>query len=72
MLGLIQKYKNIFSKGYTQYWAEEFFVVSKIKNTVSWIYVISNLNGEPITGSFHKKKLKKTNKKKTIENRKSN
>ena len=31
------------------------FVVSKIKNTVLWIYVISDLNGEPITGSFSEK-----------------
>ena len=33
------------------------FVVSKIKNTVLWIYVISDLNGEPITGSFSEKGL---------------
>ena len=68
MLGLIQKYKNIFSKGYTQYWSEEVFVVSKIKNTVSWIYIVSNLNGEPVTENFHKKELQKTNNKKTQNN----
>ena len=32
----ISKYKNIFSKGYTQNWSEEVFVFSKIKNAVSW------------------------------------
>ena len=32
----ISKYKNIFAKGYTPNWSEEVFVVSKIKNTVSW------------------------------------
>ena len=47
----ISKYKNIFAKGYTQNWSEEVFVVIKIKNTVPWTYVISDLNGEPITGS---------------------
>ena len=47
----ISKYKNIFAKGYTPNWSEEVFVVSKIKNTVPWTYVISDLNGEPITGS---------------------
>ena len=47
----ISKYKNIFAKGYTQNWSEV-FVVSKIKNTVPWTYVISDLNGEEITGSF--------------------
>ena len=49
----ISKYKNIFAKGYTQNWSEEVFVVSKIKNTVPWTYVISDLNGEPITGTFY-------------------
>ena len=36
-------------------------IISKIKNTVSWTYVISDLNGEEIAGRFYKKKLKKTN-----------
>ena len=51
----ISKYKNIFAKGYTQNWSEEVFVLSKIKNTVPWTYMISDLNGEPITGSFYEK-----------------
>ena len=36
------------------------FVISKIKNTVPWIYVISNLNGEKILGTFYEKELQKT------------
>ena len=32
--------------------------VFKIKNTVPWTYVISDLNSEPIAGSFHEKKKK--------------
>ena len=60
----ISKYKNIFAKGYTQNWSEEVFVVSKIKNTVPWTYVISDLNGEEITGSFYEKELQKTNQEK--------
>ena len=60
----ISKYKNIFAKGYTQNWSEEVFVVSKIKNTVPWTYVISDLKVEPITGSFYEKELQKTNQKK--------
>ena len=44
----ISKYKNIFAKGYTTSWSEV-FVVSKIKNTVLWTYVVSELNGEEIT-----------------------
>ena len=59
----ISKYKNIFAKGYTPNWSEEVFVVSKIKNTVPWTYVVSNLNGEEITGSFYEKELQKTSQK---------
>ena len=32
----ISKYKNIFTKGCTPNWSEEFFVIKKVKNTVSW------------------------------------
>ena len=52
----ISKYKNIFAKGYTPNWSEEVFVVSKIKNTVPWTYVINYLNGEEITETFFMKK----------------
>ena len=57
----ISKYKNIFAKGYTPNWSEEVFVVSKIKNTVPWTYVINDLNGEEIVGKCYEKKLQKTN-----------
>ena len=56
----ISKYKNIFAKGYTPNWSEEVFVVSEIKNTAHWTYVVSDLNGEEITGSFSEKELQKT------------
>ena len=56
----ILKCKNIFTKGYTPNWPEEVFVVSKIKNTVPWTYVINDLNGEEITGSFYEKELQRT------------
>ena len=59
----ISKYKNIFAKGYTPNWSEEVFVVNKIKNTVPWTYVINDLNGEEISGSFYEKELQKTNQK---------
>ena len=36
------------------------FVVSKIKNTIPWTYIISDLNGEKIDGSFYEKELLKT------------
>ena len=53
----ISKYKNIFPKEYIPNWSEEVFVVSKIKNTVTWTYVINNLNGEEIIGTFYEKEL---------------
>ena len=60
----ISKYKNIFTNGYTPNWSEEIFVVSKIKDTVPWTYVISDLNGEPIAGSFYEKELQKASQEK--------
>ena len=59
----ISKYKNIFAKVYTPDWSEEVFVVSKIKSTVPWTYVINDLNGEDIIETFFEKQLKKTNQK---------
>ena len=59
----ISKYKNIFAKGYTPNWSEEVLVIKKVKNTVPWTYVINDLNGEEINGSFYEKELQKTNQK---------
>ena len=53
----ILKYKNSLAKGYIQNWSEEIFIISKIKNTVRWFYVISDLNGEKIDGTFYGKEL---------------
>ena len=58
----ISKYKNIFTKGYYMpNWSEEVFVIKKVKNTVPWTYVINDLNGEEIIGTFYEKELQKTN-----------
>ena len=57
----ISKQKNIFTKGYTPNWSDEIFVIKKVKNTVSWAYVINDLNGEEIIGTFYEKELQKTN-----------
>ena len=59
----ISKYKNIFAKGYAPNWSEEVFIINQIKNTVRWIYAISDLNGKEITESFYEKELQKTNQK---------
>ena len=49
----ISKYKNIFAKGYTLNWSEEVFIFKKVKNTVPWTYVINDVNGEQIIGTFY-------------------
>ena len=57
----ISKYKNVFANGHAPNWSEQIFVISKVKNTVPWTYVISDLNGEKIVGSFYEKELQKKN-----------
>ena len=55
----ISKNKKIFAKGYTPNWSEGVFVIKKVKNTVSWTYVISNLNDEKLLEHFMQKNCKK-------------
>ena len=55
----ISKCKNIFAKWYMPNWSEEVFVIKKVKNTVPWTYVINDLNGEEIIGTFYEKELQK-------------
>ena len=38
---------------------KKFFVIKQIKNTVTWTYVISDLNEEEIVGNFYKKRIAK-------------
>ena len=38
-------------------WSEEIFIIKKIKNTVPWTYVINDLNGEEIIGTFYENEL---------------
>ena len=51
----ISKHKNIFEKRYDPDWSKEVFVNKKVKNTVPWTYVISDLKGEEIVGTFFEK-----------------
>ena len=57
----ISKCKNIFAKGYTPNWSEEIFIIKKVKDTAPWTYVINDLNGDEIIGTFYEKELQKTN-----------
>ena len=49
------------AKGYAANWSKEVFVISRIKNTVPWTYVIMDLNGEEIIQTFYEKELQRIN-----------
>ena len=55
----ISKHKNIFAKGYTPNWSEEVFLIKKTKIQ----YVVNDLNGEEIIGTFYEKQFQKTDQK---------
>ena len=57
----LSKYKNNFAKGYTLNWSEKVLVIKNVKNTVLWTYVINDLNGEEIVGTFYEKESQETN-----------
>ena len=40
------KYKNIFSKGYTEIWSRKVFVIDFVLKTNSWTYKFKDLRGE--------------------------
>ena len=42
----ITKYKNIFSKGYTENWTKEIFVIDSELKTNPWTYKTKYLNRE--------------------------
>ena len=56
----ISKYKNIFAKGYMPNWSEEIFIIKKNKNTLPWTYVMNNLNGDKIIGTFYENEVQGT------------
>ena len=60
----ISKYKSIFAKVYMSNSSEEILLISEIKNTAPWTYVLNDLNGEQIIGTFYEKELQATNQQK--------
>ena len=46
------KYKIIFAKDNAPDWSEKVFFITKVKNAVPWVYVISDLNGEKLVRTF--------------------
>ena len=57
----LSKYKNIFATAYVPNWSKEVFVITKVKNNLSWTYVISDLKGKEIFETFYEKELQSTN-----------
>ena len=53
----IIKYKNIFSKGYTENWSREILIIDSILKNNSQTDTIKDLNREKIIGSFYEKEL---------------
>ena len=54
-LVILLEYQNIeifLQKVTLQIGLKKIFVIKKVKNTVPWIYIISDLNGKEIVGTF--------------------
>jgi len=56
----ISRIKKIFEKGYLPNWSEELYVVSQVKNTNPFTYIVNDLNGDLIAGSFYTEELQKS------------
>ena len=52
---MITKYKNIFSKAYTENWSKEMFVIYCVLKANPWTYEIKDLKRESAKGSSHEK-----------------
>ena len=44
-------------------WSDEIFISKKMKNVITWTYVLNYLNGQEIIGTFYENELQKTNEK---------
>ncbi|CAK1582677.1 unnamed protein product [Parnassius mnemosyne] len=56
----ITKYKHVFQKGYESNWSDEIFIISSIIDRSPWVvYTITDLQNEPIIGTFYERELQK-------------
>ena len=53
----ITKHKIIFSKGYTEHWSREMFIINSVLKNNTWTYRLKDLNEEKIKGNFYEKEL---------------
>ncbi len=56
----ISKSKGLFEKGYKFNWSEELFVIKKVQKTYPVTYVLEDLSGEEVSGSFYNAELMET------------
>lgn len=56
----ISKEKHVFKKGYTPNWTTELFKIVKIRITNPTTYILEDMNGSPIAGTFYDYELQKT------------
>ena len=55
----ISKQRLVFDKGYTPNWSEEIFVVRERRRQRQPVYLLRDLNGENVTGSFYEPELQR-------------
>lgn len=56
----ISKHKSIFAKGYTPNWSAEIFKIVKVNKTRPVTYILDDMKGQPILGSFYEQEINKT------------
>ena len=59
----MSKFKNNFAIGYVPNLSDEPFIIKKVRSTVLWTCIISDLNREVIVGTLYKKQLQQKNQK---------
>ena len=57
----LNKFKNIFAKGYTPNWSREIFIVDKINDTVANTYNLKDLNTKKLLVVFMIENYKRLN-----------
>ena len=62
----ISKSKTIFEKGYTPNWTVEYFLIEKILPTLPPTFILKDLLGEQLSGSFYQQELQKVDQKEEI------
>jgi Integrase core domain/Chromo (CHRromatin Organisation MOdifier) domain len=56
----ISRTKGVFEKGYLPNWSEEIYDIHEVKNTNPFTYILKDMNGEVLSGSFYNEELQKT------------